>query len=1181
MRDAPVIRFPLFRFATSLRQRLVSAFSVSAFQRFSIVSAFHIRRYFSSGWAFLIPYLTAYLLYYWLKWPVNPADAGVKVRVASESGTWVPCLLHVYWILHAVNVGLAAVALVSWWREQEAGDRRQEKGDGRQEAGDRRQSSDGLTQRREDAKALPAGFSQEVAKAGEEKPIACKQAPTASLPPVKWLGLRFLRFLDFTISRSSSRFPAFPLSRFAAALLPSPFSLLLQRIAPWFLLALVFYIPGVYLEWPADPWDHYARINEWSWLHTVGEHSGWAKSSYFLAYSFLGQISPPTRQLFWLDFYYTGCCLLLCWQYYRLARVVGLGERASMLFVILQAVLFGNNIFGFYRYYGISSSIFAQIGAVALTRVAIEYASQKFQVPRLKFQGTGASPSVTSLNTEDAESTESAGILGHEKAQDNTKALVPFFARLCAFLRQKQSAQPPAQLASESSAISVLKSGSVGSLGLDTPAAHGAVAAEQAPTVSCFPPSAFRFSSDLPSPVSCLLRAAACAALLAALIAFNHVQGLGIAGLGLLAVAIWRLIDWKRSMVWWLAAGALVLSVIAILWFPRDPALAGYVHDGWLTSWYGFNLFAFRLPVGDRTLQIVGVLGLVNLAAGLLLLRRNSLVGWLTLTPLLALCLPFIAIPFAGALARHGDLINIITFQRMLFAIPSGLAIVALGAQIAGDKFQVLRLKVHGTGEDDNRDGFNTENTERTEATERGKEISTTDEHGLPRMQNVSLPSLPSVESSREIAETAEGYQIACKQAPTVSRLRDFAISRFSTRFPGFSFSRFPGLLISRFSAPLLRSPFSLLLAFLTALLLVPANGPFYNRFWQALAVPPDDLQLKPVISIADSAAIRLQGVPHKRLATTPAVACVLGATFPRDFPYPDRYIGQSAAGPLNAAIAIALSSRLTIDSIHPSLIPDPLTTDHSAWTALGGSPPQFVIGIKDFRASSTALQNPAGQISEAFTSDLIPVDLAKGYQLELSIRQCIGVKATVYLAIAWYNEEGRLLESHIPAPAGAGRPVGWANGTYSYFGLIGETAPTIWTTYRKSFGLGEAAAIPANAKYVRVGALLNYNTTPAATIQLTNVRLWRKSETEILADGVFSSDERLLIIAPPTRMEWTYASQAGRASHHWPANEVAADLAGGVELAAAAHALGGTPVDRDNTTFELPEITDSPARVP
>ena len=31
-----------------------------------------LRRYFSSGWAFFIPYLFFYLLYYWRKWPVNP-----------------------------------------------------------------------------------------------------------------------------------------------------------------------------------------------------------------------------------------------------------------------------------------------------------------------------------------------------------------------------------------------------------------------------------------------------------------------------------------------------------------------------------------------------------------------------------------------------------------------------------------------------------------------------------------------------------------------------------------------------------------------------------------------------------------------------------------------------------------------------------------------------------------------------------------------------------------------------------------------------------------------------------------------------------------------------------------------------------------------------------------------------
>lgn len=37
--------------------------------------------YFRSGWAFLIPYLAAYLLYAWLKGPVNaaPGEGAVKV----------------------------------------------------------------------------------------------------------------------------------------------------------------------------------------------------------------------------------------------------------------------------------------------------------------------------------------------------------------------------------------------------------------------------------------------------------------------------------------------------------------------------------------------------------------------------------------------------------------------------------------------------------------------------------------------------------------------------------------------------------------------------------------------------------------------------------------------------------------------------------------------------------------------------------------------------------------------------------------------------------------------------------------------------------------------------------------------------------------------------------------------
>ena len=60
----------------------------------------------------------AYLLYYWLKWPVNSVGgAEGAVKVASESGTWAPPLLHVYWVHHAINLVLAVIALRAWCRE--------------------------------------------------------------------------------------------------------------------------------------------------------------------------------------------------------------------------------------------------------------------------------------------------------------------------------------------------------------------------------------------------------------------------------------------------------------------------------------------------------------------------------------------------------------------------------------------------------------------------------------------------------------------------------------------------------------------------------------------------------------------------------------------------------------------------------------------------------------------------------------------------------------------------------------------------------------------------------------------------------------------------------------------------------------------------------------------------------
>jgi hypothetical protein len=812
-----------------------------------------LRRYFYSGWAFFMPYLLFYLLYYWRKWPVNPG-----------SGSHIPPLLHVYWALHAINMVLGLLAFRSWCQEQR-----------------------------------PHGET----KAG---------------------------------------FPNFPISQF------SPSAFRFSTFLPWLLLALIFYIPGAYLEWPSDPWEHLRRINEWHVCQTVGAHSTWVKSSYFLPYSLLGW-TFGLRQLFWLDFYYTGICLLLCWQYYRLARAVGLGEQASLVFVILQAVLFGNNIFSFYRYYGISSSIYAQLGAVALTRLGIEVMGRK------------------SGNREIGKS---------EDSSHKTQFQFPLFA----------------------------------------------------------------FSS-----LSSVLWPLASGLSLALLTAFNHVQGLGIAALGLAAVATWRLITWKRSAGWILLVTVIFLSLATVRWYPRHPAIDQmYRPQGYLNAWYGFNIFSLGSPAGDRMLQIVGAVGLINLAAGLLLLRRNHLVGWLTIMPLIALGLPCVAIPFAGLLAQHGNEINIVTFQRMLFAIPPNLALVNLGACLV----------------------------------------------------------------DRPVA----GW-FAAIRLPIVVAFTSCA---------------------------------------LIALTVMPGSRPTYNRLWNASVGIPDDLRLGDILFQYEAAKSRSPNTPETKIITVQAGTALLASTPAVLATYQLRTIGLPSTDSITATLNFLGFNELShaqppihkIETIQKpnvteglNLIPDPNAGDPSAWLTLGGPIAEFVAEIAGLPATKTALQNPAGAASETFTSAMLPVQWMKTYRLEMTIKQIRNTGATAYLAVAWYDGSGKLLESSAARPQGAGNPAGWSNGTFSYFGLISQVPPTSWTKYGISFGWGENAAIPPQARFVRVGALLNHNSVPLATIQLTNVRLLEKPTPEID------------LAIPAATSVYSFASQAALLSTHWPPQQVMVDRGGADEI--------------------------------
>ena len=503
--------------------------------------------YFRSGWAFLIPYLAAYLLYAWLKWPVNPVAAGSSTvgggqlavsaigalpstgtpsTAHSLLSTGVPCLLHVYWFLHALHLVLGALALRAWWQGSILN----------------LQLPTSSPTFHEYSRTRTSAEPRDVSK--HQQGTGAHSAHLPSTVPIR--------------SSASSEVG----------------SALIWRFAPWLLLALLFYIPGLYLEYPADPFEHYARINDWARQTQVTTHIVWFKSSFFLAYSLFGWIATPAIELKLFDAYYTACCLLLCLQYHRLARAAGLGERAAFVFVLLQVVTFGNGIFGFYRYYGMSSTLFAQIGAVIATRLTLE-------------------------------------ILQTLRPQDFLRTALMFIGPLL-------------------------------------------------------------------------------------LIATNHEQGLGLAGLGMSAVVLYRLAQWRPAALSVLCLVLLALSVATVLWFPRHPALTEFYQlQGWMTRYFSFNLFSPSSPAFDRTNMILGASGWLGFTAALWLARKNHLAGWLTLVPLCVLLLPVFTIPFAHALAlrRAVPEEQIVLFHRMLLAIPSGLALTVVGSQFIGSQNGVSSLR--------------------------------------------------------------------------------------------------------------------------------------------------------------------------------------------------------------------------------------------------------------------------------------------------------------------------------------------------------------------------------------------------------------------------------------------------------------------------------------------------------
>jgi len=134
----------------------------------------------------------------------------------------------------------------------------------------------------------------------------------------------------------------------------------LTEILFWVFLVILFLQPGAYLEFPSDPWEHFRRIFSWSAYSFIEDHPINYKFTYFWGWTLMSQVQPLYRRIA-LDIYSAFWQLLLAYQFYLLALRLGFDKSWAKVQVVATIFLFGTNLFGFYRYYALSSTPLAYI----------------------------------------------------------------------------------------------------------------------------------------------------------------------------------------------------------------------------------------------------------------------------------------------------------------------------------------------------------------------------------------------------------------------------------------------------------------------------------------------------------------------------------------------------------------------------------------------------------------------------------------------------------------------------------------------------------------------------------------------------------------------------------------------------------------------------------------------------
>jgi hypothetical protein len=128
----------------------------------------------------------------------------------------------------------------------------------------------------------------------------------------------------------------------------------------WVVLTLGFLLPGAYLEFPSDPWEHLRRLNLPRADVPLRAGEFVEKFAYFWGWSILSLLERTSLRPA-LDLLSAFWQILLAFQLYRFSRRLGFPEAWSKIQVLGVLATFGNNIFSFFRYYALSSTPLAYI----------------------------------------------------------------------------------------------------------------------------------------------------------------------------------------------------------------------------------------------------------------------------------------------------------------------------------------------------------------------------------------------------------------------------------------------------------------------------------------------------------------------------------------------------------------------------------------------------------------------------------------------------------------------------------------------------------------------------------------------------------------------------------------------------------------------------------------------------